>query len=104
MIGHDDRARRRRESLPPALRRLIKSSIWLVLLGLLFLLILGVVTLTDYGASMDEHRNLTTGRLFLQAYQGGGFLRSPDIEYFNGPFYFMVFTVTWRLFATAHRR
>jgi len=103
MIGHDDRARRRHESLPPAWRRLIQSRYGLVLLGLLFLLILGVVTLTDYGASMDEHRNLTTGRLFLQAYQGGGFLRSPDIEYFNGPFYFMVFTVTSRLFHTLHR-
>jgi hypothetical protein len=51
---------------------------------------------------MDEHRNFS-GALFFQAYQGGGLLRSPGIEYFNGPFYFMVFTVTSRLLHALHR-
>jgi hypothetical protein len=38
------------------------------------------------------------GQVFLRAYERGSFLRSPGIEYFNGPFYFMVFTLTSQLF------
>jgi hypothetical protein len=40
------------------------------------------------------------GKVFLQAYGQGNLFRSPGIEYFNGPFYFMVFTLTSQLFHT----
>ncbi|HET7009523.1 MAG TPA: hypothetical protein VFI11_02005, partial [Anaerolineales bacterium] len=47
---------------------------------------------------MDEGINYRVGRTFLSAYETGSLLGSPEIDYFNGPFYFMVFTVAVRLF------
>ena len=79
-------------------RTLLQSRYGALLAGLAGLLILGVIHLTDYGASVDEWHNTYYGRLFLQAYATGNLFLSPGIAYFNGPFYFMVFTVTARLF------
>ena len=84
----------------PSLRRFARSGHGPILLGLLILLAVAVVTLTDYGSSLDEERNVHMGKVFLQAYGQGNLFRSPGIEYFNGPFYFMVFTLTSQLFHT----
>jgi 4-amino-4-deoxy-L-arabinose transferase-like glycosyltransferase len=78
--------------------RITRSPYGTLLLGLLTLLVIGVTFLTDYGASIDEWHNSFYGRLFLQQYETGSLLRSPGIDYFNGPFYFMLFTITSRLF------
>jgi hypothetical protein len=67
-------------------------------LSLLVFLVVGVVTVTEFGASIDEDVNAHMGRIFLDAYRQGRFLQPPGIEYFNGPFYFMVFTLTAELF------
>jgi hypothetical protein len=88
---------------PPAtrvhsFRHVLQSRYAVILIALSLLLVLGVVILTDYGTSMDEGQNMFMGRLFLKVYETGSLLRSPGIEYFNGPFYFMVLTVTSRLF------
>jgi hypothetical protein len=74
---------------------------WL-LLGCGILLILGLVFLQDYGTSIDEQPNSYYGQLFLHAYETGNLLRSPGIDYFNGPFYFMLFTITTRIFRVLH--
>jgi hypothetical protein len=66
------------------------------------LLILGLVFLQDYGTSIDEEPNIYYGQLFLHTYETGSLLQSPDIDYFNGPFYFMLFTVTTRIFRFLH--
>lgn len=81
-----------------------KHEEWALLLGLVLMLVLGVAVLADYGASVDEEKNAYYGRLFLDAYRAGSLLRWPGIEYFNGPFYFMVFTVTSRLFQSLNPR
>jgi hypothetical protein len=86
------------------LARLVQSRYGLLLLGLGLLLVLGVATLTNYGASMDEGQNSYMGRTFLKVYETGNLLRSPRIDYFNGPFYFMVFTLTSRLFHALNPR
>jgi hypothetical protein len=80
------------------LRKLASSNYGIVLIGLGVLLLVGMATLVDYGASMDEGPNLRMGRTFLGLYETGSLLRSPQIDYFNGPFYFMVFTITSMLF------
>jgi hypothetical protein len=102
MIQPDPIPLTREGKLSLALRRLGRSRYAPVLLGLLALLIVGVATLTDFGASVDEDRNAEMGRLFLQAYRGENLFRSPGIEYFNGPVYFMAFTLTSRLFHSLH--
>jgi hypothetical protein len=66
--------------------------------GLALLLLIGLAVLTDFGPSVDEWQNAYYGRRFLETYRAGGLLQSPGIAYFNGPFYFMLFTVTARLF------
>jgi hypothetical protein len=73
-----------------------------ILLGCSILLLLGIIFLQDYGTSIDEWHNSYYGQLFLHIYEGGSLLQSPDIDYFNGPFYFMLFTVTARLFRFLH--
>ena len=90
--------RRRGKGFAAGIRSTATSTYGLVLLGLLALLIVGIVTVTDYGASIDEDVNARMGSLFLQSYRGGRFLKPTGIEYFNGPFYFMVLTLTSRLF------
>jgi hypothetical protein len=74
---------------------------WL-LVGCGILLILGLIFLQDFGTSTDEEPNIYYGQLFLQAYGPGNLLRSPGIDYFNGPFYFMLFTITTRIFRFLH--
>jgi hypothetical protein len=66
------------------------------------LLILGIISLQDYGASIDEQANIKYGQLFLHTYKTGSLLRSPGIDYFNGPFYFMVFTITTSILPLLH--
>lgn len=65
----------------------------LVLLGLF-----GGIVVTDFGESIDEWHNAYYGELFLDLYDRGTLFRNPDIDYYNGPFYFMLFTVSARLF------
>jgi hypothetical protein len=78
--------------------RLIDSPYGLLLVALGILLLIGILILTDFGSSVDEWHNTFYGALFLKAYETGSLLKSPGIDYFNGPFYFMVFNVTERLF------
>jgi hypothetical protein len=83
-------------------RAFFGSRYGLLLLGCGILLILGIVFLQDYGASLDEEPNIYYGQLFLQAYGPGKLLQSFGIDYFNGPFYFMLFTITTRIFRFLH--
>jgi hypothetical protein len=94
---------RRPASTATALWRAFSASRygWL-LLGCGVLLILGLVFLQDYGTSIDEQPNSYYGQLFLHAYETGSPLRSPGIDYFNGPFYFMLFTLTTRIIRFLH--
>lgn len=82
----------------------VDSRYGLLFLGLAVLLIVGLANLTHYGASVDEWHNTFYGGLFLRAYETGNLLRSPEIDYFNGPFYFMVFNVTAALFHALNPR
>jgi len=75
-------------------RRLIDSRDGFVLAGVALLLLLGLMILTDFGSSTDEWQNAHMGAVFLKVYETGSLFRSPGINYFNGPFYFMLFTVT----------
>jgi hypothetical protein len=76
----------------------LESKYGALLVGLVILLILAIVRLRDFGASIDEWHNMHYGQLFLQAYGQENLFRPVGINYFNGPFYFMLFTVTSRLF------
>ena len=89
----------RRAAFGASLRDLARSPEGLLLAGLALLLLLGSTILTDFGASIDEWHNTYYGRLFLSVYETGNLFRSTGIDYFNGPFYFMLFNVTARLFA-----
>jgi hypothetical protein len=77
--------------------RLDNEYLW-VLVILTLLLAIGVLIVPDYGQSVDEWRNAHFGELFLQLYDRGKIFRNPEIDYYNGPFYFMVNTVTSRIF------
>src|SRR3990172_3131990 len=85
--------------VPRSFRRLGQPGYGWLVLGLAAMLILGVVILRDFGTSADEGANGYWGERFLKAYETGGLTRQ-DAEYFHGPFYFMVFTVTSKLFRT----
>jgi hypothetical protein len=88
-------------------RALISSNIlksrrlWLLTV-LAILLIVGLVTFRDFGTSVDEGIDSAYGSLFLHFYETGTFLKLPGTDYlhdyFHGPFYFMVFTITTRVF------
>jgi hypothetical protein len=92
-----------RGSLRAWTMRLVRSRYGLLLLGLAFLLLLGVAFLTDFGPSVDEWQNAYYGRLFLDLYRSGSLFRSPEIGYFNGPFYFMIFNLSSRLFLSLEK-
>ena len=77
--------------------RFDNKYLW-VLLILTLLLAIGVIIVPHYGQSVDEWRNAHFGELFLQLYDRGKIFRNPEIDYYNGPFYFMVNTVTSRIF------
>ncbi|HMK07398.1 MAG TPA: hypothetical protein VK449_00030 [Anaerolineales bacterium] len=85
-----------------ALRRFAQSTYGPIVTLLALLLVLAVLRLTDYGASLDEYANTYYGGLFLRAYAGRNLFRATGINYFNGPFYFMLFTITARLFHALH--
>jgi len=91
--------RRPAADVPRSFRRLGQPGYGWLVLGLAAMLILGVVILRDFGTSADEGANGYWGERFLKAYETGGLTRQ-DAEYFHGPFYFMVFTVTSKLFRT----
>jgi hypothetical protein len=93
-----ERHQRQRGVPISALKKFVQSRYGLVLIGILALFSFGVANLTDYGASVDEDLNVRMGEAFLRAYQRENLFRSPGIEYFNGPVYFMVLTVTSRFF------
>ena len=77
--------------------RLDNKYLW-VLIILTLLLTIGVIITPHYGQSVDEWHNAHFGELFLQLYDRGKIFRNPEIDYYNGPFYFMVTTVTSRIF------
>jgi len=79
-------------------RAIVRSKYGVLLVGLMILVVLGLSLLQDYGTSVDEELNAYYGSLTLRAYQTGSLLKSPGIDYFNGTFYFMVFTITSQLF------
>ena len=76
------------------LRKLVKvitSPRFLLILGLLILLFIGMLLADDYGISWDELKNAKYGRLALEAYRGrqvGWELYEPDT--FKGPAFLML--------------
>jgi hypothetical protein len=79
--------------------RLDNKYLWVFLI-LTLLLAIGVIIVPHYGQSVDEWANAHFGELFLQLYDRGKIFRNPEIGYYNGPSYFMVNTVTSRIFST----
>lgn len=61
--------------------------------------ILGGLVIQDFGEGVDEWHNAFYGELFLGLYTGETLFQNPGVDYYNGPFYFMLFTFTSRLFA-----
>ena len=98
MIQTDNLQVRPAEASGSILWRIGRSKYTLLLLGLTVLLAVGLAVFRDFGASVDEWINNYHGELFLRVYETGSLLRSPRIDYFHGPFYFMVFTVLSKFF------
>jgi 4-amino-4-deoxy-L-arabinose transferase-like glycosyltransferase len=78
-----------------------KPPRYFVLLILAALLLFGFILTPDFGESVDEWPNSYYGELFLNLYNRGKLFRDPQIEYYHGPFYMMVFTITSRFFTFA---
>lgn len=83
----------------PIARRMLTSGHTPITLILLFMILVGIWNVTAYGQSWDEYNNYTYGEKSLNSYTNGTFLQDQNEEYFHGTFYFMVFSVTSRLFA-----
>lgn len=62
----------------------------ILLVGLGALLVVGVLIVRDFGEGVDEWHNAFYGWAFLHAYEDGHFLSNPDIQYFNGPLFMMI--------------
>ena len=56
-------------------------------------LAVGLIILTHYGEGVDEWWNVTYAKAFLDQYIHGNVLVTPKINYYNGPFYFMIWVV-----------
>ncbi len=65
---------------------------WLFV-GLLGMAMLGSAILRHYGEGVDEWHNAFFGWAFVHAYENYNLLTNPGIDYFNGPFFMMVWVV-----------
>jgi hypothetical protein len=65
---------------------------WLVA-GLVILGILGAVIAPHYGEGVDEWHNAFYGWAFVHAYENFNLLTNPGINYYNGPFFMMLWVV-----------
>jgi hypothetical protein len=61
--------------------------------------LIGLPLVDAYGQSWDEFANYSYGEKALNAYTDGTFLQDQEETYFHGTFYFMIFSVTSRLFS-----
>lgn len=62
-------------------------------IGLAVLLVLGVAIVRHYGEGVDEWHNAVYGWAFVHAYEKFNLLTNPGIDYFNGPFFMMIWVV-----------
>ncbi|TFH34643.1 MAG: hypothetical protein E4G99_09090, partial [Anaerolineales bacterium] len=60
--------------------------------------LLGFTFIPNFGESVDEWHNAYYGELFLNLYDRGTLFQNPGVEYYNGPFYFMVMTASSHFF------
>ncbi len=98
----DDQAIRRHNSTVTRLRKTIQffiGSKYGPIIGLLVVnLLVGLIVANDYGQSWDEYYNYAAGKRSIQFYQGPTLFSDTGEDYYHGPFYFMVFSVTTPLF------
>lgn len=62
-------------------------------IGLACLALLGVLIVRHYGEGVDEWHNAFYGWAFVHAYETSNLLTNPGIDYFNGPFFMMIWVV-----------
>jgi hypothetical protein len=62
-------------------------------IGLAALAVLGVLIVRHYGEGVDEWHNVFFGWAFVHAYENYNLLTNPGIDYFNGPFFMMIWVV-----------
>lgn len=67
-----------------------ERALWFGLAGLA---VIGVVIVRHYGEGVDEWHNAFFGWAFVHAYENYSLLTNPGIDYFNGPFFMMIWVV-----------
>jgi len=67
-----------------------ERALWFGLAGLAAI---GVVIVRHYGEGVDEWHNAFFGWAFVHAYENYSLLTNPGIDYFNGPFFMMIWVV-----------
>jgi 4-amino-4-deoxy-L-arabinose transferase-like glycosyltransferase len=86
-----------RSRLVAPLSRKFRSTKARVFLLLVLMLVAGAWVIQDFGEGVDEWHNSFYGELFLSLYTRETIFQNPNIDYYNGPFYFMLFSITSRL-------
>jgi 4-amino-4-deoxy-L-arabinose transferase-like glycosyltransferase len=72
----------------------------LILFLILFVLVFGAFINADFGQSWDEYTNYMYGEIYLKAYTDRSVLDQGARNYFHGPFYFMLFSASSKIFAS----
>lgn len=72
---------------------------YILLIGLLALAVVGFVLLPSFGASTDEWVNSSIAWEFIHLYETNAFTVGPEVDYFNGTFFFMVWVAVGRAVA-----
>ncbi len=72
--------------------RLRGSSI--LLIGLSGMALIGVLIIQQFGEGVDEFRNYLIGWQFIHTYETVNPLSNPGINYYNGPFYMMIWAAS----------
>jgi len=75
----------------------LDSAHWL-LVGLAAVAIIGAFVVRDYGQGLDEAINSAYGWRFLHTYETGSLLSNPQIDYYNGPFFMMLWVLGGQVF------
>ena len=81
-----------------AVRFLIHSKYGPIICLVIVNLLVGYLVANDFGQSWDEYYNYAAGKRSIQYYQGAMLFSDTGEDYYHGPFYFMVFSITAPIF------